>query len=47
MQCADEALDVSLELMADRGRIASIAGSSRRAEVGIAGHAPGKLVLVP
>ncbi|WP_327097752.1 NADP-dependent oxidoreductase [Nocardia vinacea] len=96
----DEALDVSLELVADRTRIASIAGSPRRAatgikllgygpgqdagtevrgtargelveragsgalrvivdttfplaqaakahEVGIAGHAPGKLVLIP
>lgn len=97
---SDEALDVSLELVADRARIASIAGSPRRAttgikllgygpgqdagteiraaargelveragsgalrvivdatfplaeaakahEVGIAGHAPGKLVLIP
>jgi NADPH:quinone reductase-like Zn-dependent oxidoreductase len=96
----DEALDVSLELVADRARIASITGSPRRAaagikllgygpgqdagteirgaararlleqagsgalrvvvdatvpltdaskahEVGIAGHAPGKLVLIP
>jgi NADPH:quinone reductase-like Zn-dependent oxidoreductase len=40
----DEALDVSLEFVADRTRIASIAGSSRRAEAGIKllGYGPGQ-----
>ncbi|HEY2267716.1 MAG TPA: NADP-dependent oxidoreductase [Streptosporangiaceae bacterium] len=40
----DEALDVSLELVADRARIASIAGSPRRAEAGIKllGYGPGQ-----
>lgn len=40
----DEALDVSLELVADRARIASIAGPSRRAEAGIKllGYGPGQ-----
>ncbi|WP_433634421.1 NADP-dependent oxidoreductase [Nocardia sp. CA-120079] len=40
----DEALDVSLELVADRTRIASIAGSPRRAEAGIKllGYGPGQ-----
>jgi NADPH:quinone reductase-like Zn-dependent oxidoreductase len=40
----DEALDVSLELVADRTRIASIAGPPRRAEAGIKvlGYAPGQ-----
>jgi NADPH:quinone reductase-like Zn-dependent oxidoreductase len=40
----DEALDVSLELVADRRRIASITGSSRRAEAGIKllGYGPGQ-----
>ncbi|MFX0577319.1 NADP-dependent oxidoreductase [Nocardia nepalensis] len=40
----DEALDVSLELVADRARIASIAGSPRRAAVGIKvlGYGPGQ-----
>ncbi|PRY36722.1 NADP-dependent oxidoreductase [Umezawaea tangerina] len=40
----DEALDVSLELVADRTRIASIAGSPRRAAAGIAvlGYGPGQ-----
>jgi NADPH:quinone reductase-like Zn-dependent oxidoreductase len=31
----DEALDVSLSLVADRGRIASVTGSPRRAEAGV------------
>ena len=40
----DEALDVSLELVADRARIASIAGPPRRAEAGIKvlGYGPGQ-----
>jgi NADPH:quinone reductase-like Zn-dependent oxidoreductase len=40
----DEALDVSLELVADRARIASIAGSDRRAGAGISvlGYGPGQ-----
>ncbi|WP_069167769.1 NADP-dependent oxidoreductase [Nocardia altamirensis] len=40
----DEALDVSLELVADRSRIASITGSPRRAESGIKvlGYGPGE-----
>ncbi|GAA3528117.1 NADP-dependent oxidoreductase [Amycolatopsis ultiminotia] len=40
----DEALDVSLELVADRSRIASITGSPRRAEAGIKllGYGPGQ-----
>ena len=40
----DEALDVSLELVADRTRIASIAGSPRRAAAGIKvlGYGPGQ-----
>jgi NADPH:quinone reductase-like Zn-dependent oxidoreductase len=40
----DEALDVSLELVADRTRIASITGSPRRAEAGIKllGYGPGQ-----
>lgn len=40
----DEALDVSLELVADRTRIASITGSPRRAATGIAllGYGPGQ-----
>jgi NADPH:quinone reductase-like Zn-dependent oxidoreductase len=40
----DEALDVSLELVADRARIASITGPPRRAEVGIKllGYGPGQ-----
>ncbi|MET9489720.1 NADP-dependent oxidoreductase [Nocardia sp. NPDC006630] len=40
----DEALDVSLELVPDRTRIASIAGSPRRAEAGIKvlGYGPGQ-----
>jgi NADPH:quinone reductase-like Zn-dependent oxidoreductase len=40
----DEALDASLELVADRARIASIAGSPRRAEAGIhvLGNGPGQ-----
>jgi NADPH:quinone reductase-like Zn-dependent oxidoreductase len=40
----DEALDVSLELVADRTRIASIAGPPRRAEAGIKvlGYGPGQ-----
>jgi NADPH:quinone reductase-like Zn-dependent oxidoreductase len=40
----DEALDVSLEFVADRTRIASIAGSSRRADAGIKllGYGPGQ-----
>lgn len=39
-----EALDVSLELVLDRTRIASITGSARRAETGIAllGYGPGQ-----
>ncbi len=32
----DEALDTSVELVADRGRIATIAGFARAAELGIA-----------
>ena len=40
----DEALDVSVALIADRGRIASITGSDRRAEAGIRllGYGPGQ-----
>jgi NADPH:quinone reductase-like Zn-dependent oxidoreductase len=40
----DEALDVSVALVADRGRIASITGSDRRAEAGIRllGYGPGQ-----
>jgi NADPH:quinone reductase-like Zn-dependent oxidoreductase len=40
----DEALDVSLEMVSDRTRIASIAGSSRRVEAGIKllGYGPGQ-----
>jgi NADPH:quinone reductase-like Zn-dependent oxidoreductase len=40
----DEALDVSLELVADRSRIASITGSPRRATTGIKllGYGPGQ-----
>ncbi|MGW5625585.1 NADP-dependent oxidoreductase [Streptomyces olivaceus] len=40
----DEALDVSLELVADRARIASITGSPRRAAAGIKelGYGPGQ-----
>ncbi|MBU2666334.1 NADP-dependent oxidoreductase [Actinoplanes bogorensis] len=40
----DEALDVSLELVADRARIASITGSPRRATAGIKllGYGPGQ-----
>ncbi|MGA5565780.1 zinc-binding dehydrogenase [Streptomyces platensis] len=40
----DEALDVSLELVADRQRIASITGSPRREEAGIKllGYGPGQ-----
>jgi NADPH:quinone reductase-like Zn-dependent oxidoreductase len=40
----DEALDVSLELVADRARIASITGPPRRAEAGIKllGYGPGQ-----
>lgn len=40
----DEALESSLELVADRARIASIAGSPRRAEAGIhvIGNGPGQ-----
>ncbi|MEV6633651.1 NADP-dependent oxidoreductase [Actinoplanes sp. NPDC051470] len=40
----DEALDVSLELVADRARIASITGSARRASAGIRllGYGPGQ-----
>ncbi|MCI3274572.1 NADP-dependent oxidoreductase [Streptomyces cylindrosporus] len=40
----DEALDVSLELVADRARIASITGPPRRAETGIKllGYGPGQ-----
>ncbi|WP_394427171.1 NADP-dependent oxidoreductase [Streptomyces sp. SGAir0957] len=40
----DEALDVSLELVADRSRIASITGSPRRAAAGIKelGYGPGQ-----
>jgi NADPH:quinone reductase-like Zn-dependent oxidoreductase len=40
----DEALDVSLQLVADRTRIASIVGSPRRAEAGIKllGYGPGQ-----
>ncbi|WNV85552.1 NADP-dependent oxidoreductase [Umezawaea sp. Da 62-37] len=40
----DEALDVSLELVADRDRIASIAGSPRRAAAGVKllGYGPGQ-----
>ncbi|TQS42498.1 NADP-dependent oxidoreductase [Cryptosporangium phraense] len=46
VDCAgtDEALDVSLELVADQARIASITGSPRRAEAGIKllGYGPGQ-----
>jgi NADPH:quinone reductase-like Zn-dependent oxidoreductase len=40
----DEALATSLELVADRSRIASIAGSDRRAQAGIKllGYGPGR-----